>query len=153
MLRMLAEPTASKRQPDTAIGAKFSLPYTVAYALVHGRVGLQSFLPEGLRDPHVLALAAKVDVNVTARSGTDIGARVRVETKSGSPREREVSVPLGSPTHPLNKRELVEKFVECTGLALQPLNDPAANHLADLILNLETLDDIGRDLTPALHVD
>ena len=153
MLRMLAEPTASKRRPDTAIGAKFSLPFTVAYALVHGRVGLQSFLPDGLRDPHVLSLATKVDVNVTTRSGTDIGARVRVELRSGSPREREVSVPLGSPAHPLNERELVEKFVECAGLALQPLSNPAANQLAGLILDLENLDDVSRDLTPALHVD
>jgi 2-methylcitrate dehydratase PrpD len=153
MLRMLAEPIASKQRPDTAIGAKFSLPFTVAYALVHGRVGLQSFLPEALSDPHVLALAAKVNVNVNARSGTDIGAQMRVHLESGNARECEVSVPLGSPTHPLSKRELVEKFVECAGLALQPLNDPAANRLADLILNLETLDDISRDLTPALHVD
>lgn len=153
MLRMLAEPAASKRRPDTAIGAKFSLPFTVAHALVHGRVGLQSFLPEGLSDANVLALAAKVDVNITARGATDIGAHIHVELKSGSPREREVSIPLGSPTHPLNKRELVEKFVECAGLALRPLSNPAANHLANLILNLENLDDVSRDLTPALHVD
>ena len=36
--RMLAEPLEAKRRPQTAIDAKFSLPFTVATAFVTGRV-------------------------------------------------------------------------------------------------------------------
>jgi 2-methylcitrate dehydratase PrpD len=153
MLRMLAEPAASKRQPDTAIGAKFSLPFTVACALVHGRVGLQSFLSEALVDPSVLAMSRRVEVHTNTRMGTDIGAKVRLQLKSGATSEREVCVPLGSPAHPLSRTDLVAKFVECAGLALRPLSNASADHLAEVILNLDAVSDLSRDLTPLLHID
>jgi hypothetical protein len=42
---MLAEPTAQKRRPATAIDAKFSLPFTVATAMHGGTVTLDDFTP------------------------------------------------------------------------------------------------------------
>ena len=55
--RMLAEPIERKRAPQTAIDAKFSLPFTVATALVTGRVDLDSFTGPALGHLDVLALA------------------------------------------------------------------------------------------------
>jgi 2-methylcitrate dehydratase PrpD len=116
-------------------------------------VGLQSFLLEALVDPAVLALSARIEVIANARVGTDIGAKIRLQLKSGATREREVSVPLGSPAHPLSRTDLVAKFVECAGLALKPLSNASANQLAEVILNLDSLEDVSRDLTPLLHID
>lgn len=153
MLRMLAEPRAAKARPETAIGAKFSLPFTVAYALVHGRVGLQSFLPEALGDRDVLALASRIEVDTTASSGSDIGARLQLHMQDGSTREHVIAVPLGSPSHPLAEQDLLTKFQECAQLALEPLDRARAVELAHTLLNLEKVADIGRDLTPLLRVD
>ena len=51
--RMLAEPAQRKRAPQTAIDAKFSLPFTVATALVAGKVDLDSFTPTARVHPGV----------------------------------------------------------------------------------------------------
>jgi 2-methylcitrate dehydratase PrpD len=121
MLRMLAEPRASKIRPETAIDAKFSLPFTVATALTHGRVGLQSFQPEYLANEQVLKLAARVGVSADAAPGTAIGARLRIRARGGKECEMEVLTPLGSPTHPMSRHALIDKFIECAGLAMHPL--------------------------------
>ena len=62
--RMLFEPVAQKHAPQSAIEGKFSTPFCFAAALVTGRFDLTSFAGSALRDPAILALAAKV-----ARSG------------------------------------------------------------------------------------
>ena len=49
--RMLIEPMSRKRAPTTAIDAKFSLPFTVATALLHPDVTLEAFEPESLAEP------------------------------------------------------------------------------------------------------
>jgi len=49
--RMLCEPLTQKQRPDTAIGAKFSIPFVLATALCRGRIDLASFSPKALADP------------------------------------------------------------------------------------------------------
>lgn len=151
MLRMLAEPRASKIRPATAIDAKFSLPFTVATALVEGRVGLQSFQSDSLQDERVLQLAARVNVTADIPPGTAIGARLRVRTRDGFEREMEVLTPLGSPTHPMSSQALIDKFIECAGLAAHALDPGAARHFADKVLAIEELTDIGTQLMPLLR--
>jgi 2-methylcitrate dehydratase PrpD len=151
MLRILAEPLTSKRQPATAIDAKFSLPFTVASALLHGGVGLQSFLPETLVDPAVLSLASRIHVDATLPVGSPIGARLRVQLRDGTAWEQCVSSPLGSPDHPLPVQTLRAKFIECAGLGLDPLSPARATRLADAILSLEKMADIGEELAPLLR--
>ena len=63
--RMLAEPAERKQAPATAIDARFSLPFTVAAALVHGRIGLDSFTPAALQHDDVRGLAARVRFHAT----------------------------------------------------------------------------------------
>jgi 2-methylcitrate dehydratase PrpD len=151
MLRMLAEPRASKIRPETAIDAKFSLPFTVATALTHGRVGLQSFQPECLADEQILGLAARVEVVADAAPGTAIGARIRIRVRGGIEREMQVLTPLGSPTHPMSRQALIDKFIECAGLAMHPLHPDAASRFAARALSLEELADIGAHLMPLLR--
>ena len=58
--QMLCFPADRKARPETAIEAKFSIPFTVAVALVHGEVGLDSFLPGALADQSILEMSALV---------------------------------------------------------------------------------------------
>lgn len=151
MLRMLAEPAASKARPATAIDAKFSLPFTVASALVHGRVGLQSFLPDALADEMTLAIASRVQVHVDPAPQSAIGARLRLRLRESREREIEVLAPLGHPTHPMSEKTLTDKFVECAPLAAQPLSPERARQFVSRALALESVDDIAAQLMQLLH--
>jgi len=92
--------------------AKFSLPYCVARAALDGRVGLDQFSEEKLRDPVVAQLIRRVKVQVEpdfakVRLG---GARVTVRTRSGEELSSRVDVPRGYPQNPLSGEELKSKF-------------------------------------------
>lgn len=52
---IVCEPAAVKRAPRTDYDAKFSLPFTVAAALLEGRVGVSTFDAERRGDPALLA--------------------------------------------------------------------------------------------------
>ena len=56
----LWEPLADKQRPRNGYAAKFAVPYLLAAGFVHGGVGLGAFTESAIRDPRVLALAAKV---------------------------------------------------------------------------------------------
>jgi 2-methylcitrate dehydratase PrpD len=56
----LWEPLADKQRPRNGYAAKFATPYLLAAGFVRGGVGLGAFTEEAIRDPEVLALAAKV---------------------------------------------------------------------------------------------
>ena len=56
----LWEPLAEKRTPTTSYSAKFSGPFAVALGLIEQAAGLEQFTEAKVRDPDLLALAAKV---------------------------------------------------------------------------------------------
>src|SRR4029078_1243580 len=56
----LWEPLADKQKPKNGYAAKFSIPYLLATGLVRGDVGFADFTDAAVRDPEVLAAAAKV---------------------------------------------------------------------------------------------
>ena len=56
----LWEPLASKQRPPNAYAAKFSTPFNIAVAFVTGSAGFAAFTEATVRDPRVLALAARV---------------------------------------------------------------------------------------------
>ncbi len=150
MLTMLAEPIESKRRPATAIDAKFSLPFTVATTLVHGRVGLQSFLPQALADDDVLQLAARIEVRSDTPGSTAIGARRELQRHDGTSMNETVMNPRGSLENPLSLEDLTQKFVECAAHAARPMNCAAARRFADTLMGLERLDRID-ELLRLLH--
>ena len=57
---IVCEPRAAKLRPRTAYDAQFSLPYSVASALLDGRIGLDTYAPARLTDARRLALAERV---------------------------------------------------------------------------------------------
>jgi 2-methylcitrate dehydratase PrpD len=116
---MLANPPATKQRPSTAIDAKFSLPFTVATALVHGDVTLASFNASALADESVLAFAARtrfVQREDWTRAHAASG-RLRILLQDGRWLEQEQMVALGSPRRPLSEAELAAKFVSCAAAA------------------------------------
>jgi 2-methylcitrate dehydratase PrpD len=128
--RMLAEPIERKRAPQTAIDAKFSLPFTVATALVKGRVDLDDFDAQALQDRDVLGLGQRASFALREdwTSGNAVSGAVEITLADGRVMRREILQPRGSPTNPLGDEALLAKFVECAGRAQHPL--PAAQAMA-----------------------
>ncbi|MBO0871902.1 MAG: MmgE/PrpD family protein [Pseudonocardia sp.] len=92
-----------------ALSTRFSLPYAVAAALVHGAVGPA----EMIWDARVAELAERVtvavDPDLDARWPGDAPARVRLVTDSGTA-EATVMNPKGHHAHPPSAGDLADKF-------------------------------------------
>jgi len=127
--RMLAEPIDEKRQPDEAINAKFSLPFTVASALVHGDISFASYTHEALRHPGVLDLAQRIDFVPDPAKDNDASmthGELTVRLRDGRELHREVRTPRGNPSSPLSLDGLRAKFASCAMLAS---NSPTAERV------------------------
>lgn len=139
---MLIRPQPVKAEPTRAIEAKFSIPYTVATALIDGAVTLDSFTAERIADPATRTLAHKV---VELRN-PDWG---RSEAASGSLTvtfdddttiSHRVMQAAGHPDRPMDDAALIAKFVDCAAHATQPLASAPAQALAAHILTLSSGD-------------
>jgi 2-methylcitrate dehydratase PrpD len=112
-------PTDRKALPERVHEARFSLPYVLASALVHGRVDLATFRPAALHDPDVRALASRVVAVDDPESDYPVHDPAVVELVAAG-RTWRVRVPYhpGSPEAPLTEERVVEKFVANAGWLL-----------------------------------
>ena len=137
---MLCEPVEQKRQPVTAIDAKFSIPFTVATALVRGRVTLDQFSPDALSDSTILGEAKKVSYEIDPKMKESSGV-VQVASREGVFSAR-VDLAYGNPGNPLSDEKLIEKFVDCARHSAKPLPVAAVKELARAAMHLEEMKDM-----------
>jgi 2-methylcitrate dehydratase PrpD len=151
VMTMLDAPHDAKRAPTVAIDAKFSLPFTVATALVKREVTLASFSPEALRDPEVLALARRVHFAPLADAAPNAIASggIRIRLTDGTVYDRFVASPRGAPANPLSQQELVAKFRACAALAQVPLGEAAIDAIVGKVDSIEALSDVRQLFGPA----
>lgn len=113
--RRLCEPLAARQRPKTVNDAKYSIPYVVAVALIHGCVDIEHFTPRALQDESVLKLAAKVqptlDPALTMANRTS-GGSVTLNLRGGESRRRDIDYAWGDPLlRPMSEQEVSDKFV------------------------------------------
>ena len=139
---IVCEPREAKLRPRTPYDAQFSLPYSVAAALVDGRVGLDTYAPERIADARVLALAARVahalDPDSTFPDG--FPGWVRVRLRDGRVLEAREPDGRGGPRRPLEPQAVVEKFRDNAARALPRA---AVARVEDAALALDALADVG----------
>jgi 2-methylcitrate dehydratase PrpD len=113
---------AGNPDPKTAAEARFSLPYVVSNALIHGRVRLAAFTPERLADASVRSLMERielqVDPDIDAAFPGKRAARVVVLTRDGKELEHLQPNRKGDPEEPLSDEDLNDKFFELVGPVL-----------------------------------
>ncbi|MBI3976884.1 MAG: MmgE/PrpD family protein [Chloroflexi bacterium] len=101
------------RAPDSAMAARFSLPFNVAYALRAGPVAPSAFEAASLTDQPTRDLAARVRVReepaFTSAFPNKRSALVRI-TWPGGAVERLVDTPKGMPGNPLSEDDIQVKF-------------------------------------------
>jgi 2-methylcitrate dehydratase PrpD len=113
--------TMSERDPVGSLGAKFSIPYSLAARLVLGAwddCGVEAFREPALSDDRVRALVRRVEVvedpALTALTPRVRPARVEVRLTDGRMLARQVDQPSGEFDRPYPESALREKFVGLT---------------------------------------
>jgi 2-methylcitrate dehydratase PrpD len=132
----LWEPLDRKQRPANAYAAKFSTPFNVAIAFVHGDVGLGAFTDETVRDPRVLALAAKVRYVVDPDNPYPqrYTGHVRMTLRDGRVIEERQPHIRGGIQEPLSREDLERKFLG--NARFGGLDDARAHRLLHQLSNL-----------------
>lgn len=103
-----------KWAPDTRDTADHSLPYVTARAMLDGDLTNDSYAPEKLRDPRILALMRKITVRedsaLTARLGKAVPTRVTAILDDGRRIAREVDDVPGFVGRPMQRADVERKF-------------------------------------------
>ena len=108
---LVLDPLVDKHAPRTPYDAKFSLPYAVAHRLLRGELTVESFSDSTIRDPAVLALAAKVRGEELAEEAPSrFAGGARLVLTDGRELDRCLPYPPGAPENPLSDEELRAKF-------------------------------------------
>ncbi|MCJ2116748.1 MmgE/PrpD family protein [Methylobacterium sp. J-001] len=127
-----------RRAVATPFEGRFSTPFTVASAVVHGSVRLDAVSPERLADPRVQALMRRVAMVVDPECEAAFPGRrsavVTITLTDGRRLTQRQPTRKGDPDAPLTDDELADKFRE---LAAPAVGAAAA---ADLLATLRTLD-------------
>jgi len=110
----LWEPIADKRRPPNGYAAKFSTPYCIAAAFVRGAVRLDAFTDEAVKDPHVLALAAKVRYEIDPDNPypNNFTGHVQAILRDGRTIEERQPHLRGGGREPLTRKDIKDKFMQ-----------------------------------------
>ena len=148
----LWHPEAMEGQsPRNMLGAKFSIPYSVAAAIVRGNADLASFYPEAINDSRIRELAAKVHVKVDSKMAwrryENPTAEVSLRLEDGRVLSGTTNITSGDPASPTPRRQqLLDKF---TTITADFLSEEEAQATVATVDRLEQLTDI-RELTSLL---
>ena len=130
-------------KPKSPAEAKFSIPYCVCAALVKGKLGLKELEIDCLNDPIILSLIDKVriesDDSLESSNPKTKGAELMVTLKDGRKMLKRINLPKGEMENPINREELIRKFISCTE---HHVNDKNRKQTIDSVFNLDNMRDI-----------
>jgi 2-methylcitrate dehydratase PrpD len=109
----LWEPLAAKQRPANGYAGKFSTPYCIAAGFVRGNVGLSDFSDAAVRDPAVVALAAKVRYQIDPQNPypKNFTGHIRATLRNGTVVEERQPHMRGGAHEPLTRKDIEDKFV------------------------------------------
>jgi 2-methylcitrate dehydratase PrpD len=129
------------------VDAQFSIAYTVAVAIQRGKVFLDDFEEEVVRQPATAALAKKVLVRVDERLPRH-STVVTIYTTGGKVCSKRIDVFKGHPENPLRWEEFLEKFRECARYSAIPIS---GDRLEEMLACLQVIDRV-QDIDQLLRV-
>lgn len=142
----VVDPLEHRRQPATPMDAQFSLPFACAIAAVHGTPGLQHLTDDALRDPRLLAMAARVEPVLDPGYDQVVGRvipmpiTVDLHTRDGRVVTHHSEVPHGHPGRPLDWDAVEAKVRDCARWGESPTDPEALDATIDGIATIETGD-------------
>lgn len=144
MGRLVAAPYNPVGNPQ--IAAQFSVQYSIASALMRGRLGVREIQPASALDESARSLAHRVRVTIdeSRTEASSMGAIVRVRLRSGETVTQEIEDLPGTPENPMTAADMQAKFVECTSLGVSPLSATQAAALTARVQGIEDIADMSR---------
>lgn len=132
--------------PQSIPDAQFSYYYAVAVALEKGKVFIDDFSEDAIRNEKVLSLAKRIEVLAdpekekmkSVLSPIDIV----IETKDGRIYEKSVESVKGHPNNPMSFVDLLKKLKDCAAFSARPLSKMKINKIGQLVKHLEEIDDV-----------
>ena len=129
---------AGIKDPTTPSAARFSIPFSVALALIKKDAGADKYTEENVRDQTVRKLAGKVQLSAN-KSWEQLypekrGATVTIITYDGETCSAEVELAKGEPENPASWEEIYKKFYANSTLLI---SEKEAKKLGHIIMNLE----------------
>jgi 2-methylcitrate dehydratase PrpD len=133
---LVLEPLTDKHRPRTLYEAKFSLPYSIAWLLLRGPVGVATYTEDAITDSEVLELAAKVryEVKEYETFPRALPGGVRIRMRDGRTLEAELPYQRGGPDNPMTAEQVREKFRANAGLAI---SGDESDSLEEAVMTLE----------------
>ena len=124
----------------TPSAGRFSIPFSVALALVKRDAGADKYCEENIKDRTIQALASRVELVSSERWEAVYpqkrGATVKIVDRSGRSVSAEVDLAKGEPENPASWEEINRKFF---ANATQLLSREVAGQLAERIVHLEEI--------------
>ena len=129
---------------QNGIQGKFSMPYILARAFVDGKISLDMFTDEAVRDPIVSKLAEKVEMTVGPEIQDTLDgsapSEVTMRSKDGRVFSHRSDYAKGTPQFPMTPEELKAKFIDC---ACRALDKATVLQVVEFIDHLEDLENVG----------
>jgi 2-methylcitrate dehydratase PrpD len=110
----LCMPIDERRRPRTLQDAKYSIPFMIAFALVHDEISLQTLDASALEDARVLAMAERVFVEETGQDEPGLPHASITVHGTASVESRTFDAPFHAPQ---TKQVLEAKFRSCLAYA------------------------------------
>lgn len=142
-----------KQVPQSVVDAQFSIPYTVATALVQKSVFLDDFTPEAIHRPEIVAVSRRVQPDVRPEMDnwpSDVKpCVVEVILKNGRKLSQRIDYALGNPKNPVPHDRIRANFVACAEHAPKKLDRANVEQAREMIETLESVKDV-REITRLL---
>lgn len=131
---------------DPQVDAQFSIPYTVATAILKGKVGLDDFTESAVKEPERLSMAGRIRISVDpelqepSTNVVNLASTIKVRA-GGRTFSRSAATSKGHPRNPMSREELFAKFESClrfgTSFSFKKIEDAF-----ETIMNMEKLDNV-----------
>jgi 2-methylcitrate dehydratase len=133
-----------RRTPEHRESADHSLYYSVAVSLLDGDVGPAQYEMSRILSSDVRELIERITIEHDPTLDEHWPGRrpavISIVTTDGRTLETRVDSPLGDPLNPMTLDQLMDKYLRLTA---RRFTEKEAHEIADLVLNLETLTDVG----------
>jgi 2-methylcitrate dehydratase PrpD len=130
-------------RPASALEAKFSMPFCAAAAVADGRVGLDTFTPERLRDRRIGEVQSRVHMRVDSTLDSSAPpltqANISVHLRDGRTLRAVANGARGYPERPASDEELAAKFTAC---AMRVMPESDARAALDALRGIEQATDV-----------
>lgn len=124
--------------------AKFSLAFCIAKVIECGRISIEDFIGEEIKDKKPLELIDRVEILCTPElfEGSRFGTEVELRLKDGTILVEKECYAKGDPLNPMTEEEIRLKLADCLGKVFPPEKVPGAAELLGSFDKMKTPEEI-----------